>query len=110
MLAELRVDMAVVRMLYFRRFRMSHVFGRRTSSHKATRNGLLEKMISDRRVWLRTLKCSKKSAPLRCDKSSGSNSTAFDALLGCDQVLPVDAAAAGRAKEIVMGHRQMSAT
>ena len=35
---------------------------------------------------------------------------AFDALLGiADQVLPVDAAAAGRAKEIVMGHRQMSA-
>src|ERR1041384_2146216 len=35
---------------------------------------------------------------------------AFDALLGiADQVLPVDAAAAGRAKEIVMGHRQISA-
>jgi uncharacterized protein len=35
---------------------------------------------------------------------------AFDALLGvADQVLPVDAAAAGRAKEIVMGHQQVSA-
>ncbi len=35
---------------------------------------------------------------------------AFDALLGiADQVLAVDLAGAERAKEIVMGHRQMSA-
>jgi uncharacterized protein len=35
---------------------------------------------------------------------------AFDALLGiADQVLAVDLATAERAKEIVMGHRQMSA-
>ena len=35
---------------------------------------------------------------------------AFDALLGiADQVLPVDLAAASRAKEIVMGHRHLSA-
>ena len=35
---------------------------------------------------------------------------AFDALLGIvDQVLPVDGAVAERAKQIVLGHRQMSA-
>ena len=36
--------------------------------------------------------------------------TAFDALLGIvDQVLAVDGTAAERAKEIVLGHRQLSA-
>ncbi|MGA7622832.1 MAG: type II toxin-antitoxin system VapC family toxin [Candidatus Acidiferrales bacterium] len=35
---------------------------------------------------------------------------AFDALLAiADQVLPVDVTAANRAKEIVMGHKQISA-
>ena len=35
---------------------------------------------------------------------------AFDALLGVvDEVLPIDATATGRAKEIVLGHRHLSA-
>ena len=79
--------------------------------HKADAQRLLEKLISDRQrlvtdaevlqeILHRYVAINRREAI----------QPAFDALLGiADQVLPVDAAAAGRAKEIVMGHRQMSA-
>jgi predicted nucleic acid-binding protein len=79
--------------------------------HKADAQRLLEKLISDRQrlvtdaevlqeILHRYVAINRREAI----------QPAFDALLGiADQVLPVDAVAAGRAKEIVMGHRQMSA-
>lgn len=79
--------------------------------HKADAQRLLEKLISDRHrlvtdaevlqeILHRYVAINRREAI----------QPAFDALLGiADQVLPVDAAAAGRAKEIVMGHRQVSA-
>lgn len=79
--------------------------------HKADAQRLLEKLISDRHrlvtdaevlqeILHRYVAINRREAI----------QPAFDALLGiADQVLPVDAAAAGRAKEIVMGHRQISA-
>ena len=79
--------------------------------HKADAQRLLEKLISDRHrlvtdaavlqeILHRYVAINRREAI----------QPAFDALLGiADQVLPVDAAAAGRAKEIVMGHRQLSA-
>jgi predicted nucleic acid-binding protein len=79
--------------------------------HKADAQRLLEKLISDRQrlvtdaevlqeILYRYVAINRREAI----------QPAFDAILGiADQVLPVDAAAAGRAKEIVMGHRQMSA-
>lgn len=79
--------------------------------HKADAQRLLEKLISDRHrlvtdaevlqeILHRYVAINRREAI----------QPAFDALLGiADQVLPVDAAAAGRAKEIVMGHPQISA-
>jgi len=79
--------------------------------HKADAQRLLEKLISDRErlvtdaevlqeILHRYVAINRREAI----------QPAFDALLGiADQVLPVDAATAGRAKEIVMGHRKMSA-
>lgn len=79
--------------------------------HKADAQRLLEKLISDRHrlvtdaevlqeILHRYVAINRREAI----------QPAFDALLGiADQVLPVDAAAAGRAKEIVMGHRHISA-
>jgi predicted nucleic acid-binding protein len=110
-MAMLRADMAVVRIRDFRRFERSHVFGRRPHPHKADAQRLLEKLISDRHrlvtgaevlqeILHRYVAINRREAI----------QPAFDALLGiADQVLPVDAAAAGCAKEIVMGHRQISA-
>ncbi|MGB7844989.1 MAG: type II toxin-antitoxin system VapC family toxin [Candidatus Acidiferrum sp.] len=79
--------------------------------HKADAQRLLEKLISDRQrlvtdaevlqeILHRYVAINRREAI----------QPAFDALLGiADQVLPVDATAAGRAKEIVMGRRQISA-
>jgi len=79
--------------------------------HKADAQRLLEKLVGDRQrlvtdaevlqeILHRYVAISRRDAI----------QPAFDALLGiADQVLAVDLAAAERAKEIVMGHRQMSA-
>jgi predicted nucleic acid-binding protein len=79
--------------------------------HKADAQRLLEKLISDRQrlvtdaevlqeILHRYVAINRREAI----------QPAFDALLRiADQIFPVDAAAAGRAKEIVMGHRQISA-
>src|SRR2546429_676493 len=77
--------------------------------HKADARRLLEKLVGDRQrlvtdaevlqeILHRYVAISRRDAI----------QPAFDALLGiADQVLAVDLAAAERAKEIVMGHRQM---
>ena len=79
--------------------------------HKADAQRLLEKLISDRQrlvtdaevlqeILHRYVAINRREAI----------QPAFDALLHiADQIFPVDAAVAGRAKEIVMGHRQISA-
>jgi predicted nucleic acid-binding protein len=79
--------------------------------HKADAQRLLEKLVSDRQrlvtdaevlqeILHRYVAINRREAI----------QPAFDALLGiADLVLSVDVAAAGRAKEIVLGHRQISA-
>jgi len=79
--------------------------------HKADAQRLLEKLISDRErlvtdaevlqeILHRYVAINRREAI----------QPAFDALLGiADQLLRFDAAAAGRAKETLMGHRKMSA-
>jgi predicted nucleic acid-binding protein len=79
--------------------------------HKTDAQGMLEKLISERERLVTDAEVLQEIlhryvAIRRRDAIQ----PAFDALLGvADQVLPVDAAAAGRAKEIVMGHQQVSA-
>ena len=78
---------------------------------KPTRNGYLKKLISDRQRLVTDAEALQEILHryVAINRREAIQ-PAFDALLGiADQVLPVDAAAAGRAKEIVMGHRQMSA-
>jgi len=79
--------------------------------HKADAQRLLEKLISDRQRLVTDAEALQEILHryVAINRREAIQ-PAFDALLGiADQVLPVDAAAAGRAKEIVMGHRQMSA-
>ena len=79
--------------------------------HKADAQRLLEKLISDRERLITDAEVLQEIlhryvAIHRRDAIQ----PAFDALLGiADQVLPVDAAAATRAKDIVLGHKQLSA-
>ena len=79
--------------------------------HKADAQRLLEKLISDRERLVTDAEVLQEIlhryvAIHRRDAIQ----PAFDALLGvADQVLPVDAAAASRAKDIVLGHEQLSA-
>ena len=79
--------------------------------HKADAQRLLEKLISDRERLLTDAEVLQEIlhryvAIHRRDAIQ----PAFDALLGvADQVLPVDTAAVSRAKEIVLGHEQLSA-
>jgi uncharacterized protein len=79
--------------------------------HKADAQRLLEKLISDRERLITDAEVLQEIlhryvAIRRRDAIQ----PAFDALLGiADQVLPVDAAAANRAKDIVLGHKQLSA-
>ena len=79
--------------------------------HKADAQRLLENLISDRQRLVTDAEVLQEIlhryvALNRRDAIQ----PAFDALLGiADEVLAVDRAAAQRAKEIVMGHRQMSA-
>ena len=79
--------------------------------HKRDAQRLLEKLISDRQRLVTDAEVLQEIlhryvAINRRDAVQ----PAFDALLGIvDQVLPIDRAAAERAKEIVLGHPQMSA-
>ena len=79
--------------------------------HKADAQRLLEKLISDRNRLVTDAEVLQEIlhryvAINRRDAIQ----PAFDALLGIiDQVLAIDQSAAIRAKEIVMGHRQLSA-
>lgn len=79
--------------------------------HKSDTQRLLEKLVSDRQRLVTDAEVLQEIlhryvAINRRDAIQ----PAFDALLGVvDQVLPVDRAVAERAKEIVLGHPQMSA-
>jgi len=79
--------------------------------HKADAQRLLEKLISDRERLVTDAEVLQEIlhryvAIRRRDAIQ----PAFDALLGiADQVFPVDAAAASRAKDIVLGHKPLSA-
>jgi hypothetical protein len=79
--------------------------------HKVDAQRLLEKLISDRHRLVTDAEVLQEILHRYVAiNHREAIQPAFDALLGiADQVLPVDAAAAGRAKEIVMGHRQISA-
>jgi uncharacterized protein len=79
--------------------------------HKSDAQRLLEKLVSDRRRLVTDAEVLQEIlhryvAINRRDAIQ----PAFDALLGIvDQVLPIDRATVERAKEIVLGRRQMSA-
>jgi uncharacterized protein len=79
--------------------------------HKADAQRLLENLVSDRQRLVTDAEVLQEIlhryvAINRRDAIQ----PAFTALLGvADQVLPIDRATAERAKEIVMGHRQVSA-
>ncbi len=79
--------------------------------HKSDAQRLLESLVSDRQRLVTDAEVLQEilhryTAIDRRDAIQ----PAFDALLGIvDEVLPVDRAATERAKEIVLGHRQLSA-
>lgn len=79
--------------------------------HKTDAQRLLESLVSDRQRLVADAEVLQEilhryTAIDRRDAIQ----PAFDALLGIvDEVLPVDRAATERAKEIVLGHRQLSA-
>jgi uncharacterized protein len=79
--------------------------------HKVDAQRLLERLISDRQRLVSDAEVLQEMlhryvAINRRDAIQ----PAFDALFGiADEIYPVDSAAAERAKEIVMGHRQVSA-
>lgn len=79
--------------------------------HKSDAQRLLEKLVNERRRLVTDAEVLQEIlhryvAIERRDAIQ----PAFDALLGVvDQVLPIDGAAAERAKEIVLGHRRLSA-
>lgn len=79
--------------------------------HKADAQRLLERLISDRQRLVSDAEVLQEI--LHRYVAIGRRDAiqpAFDALLGiADEIYPVDLLAAKRAKEIVMGHRQVSA-
>ncbi|HEV2314499.1 MAG TPA: type II toxin-antitoxin system VapC family toxin [Candidatus Acidoferrales bacterium] len=79
--------------------------------HKADAQRLLEKLISDRERLVTDAEVLQEILHRYVGiHRRDAIQPAFDALLGiADQVLPVDAAAASRAKDIVLGHKQLSA-
>lgn len=79
--------------------------------HKSDAQRLLEKLVSDRQRLVTDAEVLQEILHryVAIDRRDAIQ-PAFDALLGVvDQVLPVDRAVVGRAKEIVLGRRQMSA-
>jgi uncharacterized protein len=79
--------------------------------HKADAQRLLENLISDRQRLVTDAEVLREILHRYVDiNRRDAIQPAFDALLGvADQVLALDWTAVERAKEIVMGHRQMSA-
>ncbi len=79
--------------------------------HKSNAQRLLEKLVSDRKRLVTDAEVLQEilhryTAIDRRDAIQ----PAFDALLGIvDQILPIDRVAAERAKEIVLGHKKISA-
>src|SRR3974390_740834 len=79
--------------------------------HKIDAQRLLEKLVSDRERLVTDAEVLQEILPryVAIDRRDAIQ-PAFDALLGVvDQVLPVDQAAAERAKTLVLGSRQLSA-
>jgi predicted nucleic acid-binding protein len=79
--------------------------------HKSDAQRLLEKLVSERRRLVTDAEVLQEILHryVAIDRRDAIQ-PAFDALLGVvDQVLPIDGAAAERAKEIVLGHRRLSA-
>jgi len=79
--------------------------------HKSDAQRLLERLVSERQRLVTDAEVLQEILHLyvAIDRRDAIQ-PAFDALLGIvDQVLAVDGAAADRAKEIVLGHRQLSA-
>src|SRR5882724_5556470 len=79
--------------------------------HKSDTQRLLEKLVSDRQRLVTDAEVLQEILHryVAIDRRDAIQ-PAFDALLDVvDQVLPVDKAAAERAKEIVLGHRRLSA-
>jgi predicted nucleic acid-binding protein len=79
--------------------------------HKSDAQRWLEKLVSDRQRLVTDAEVLQeilhRYVAINCRDAI---QPAFDALLGIvDQVLPVDRAVAERAKEIVQGHRRLSA-
>ncbi len=79
--------------------------------HKSDAQRLLERLVSERRRLVTDAEVLQEILHryVAIDRRDAIQ-PAFDALLGIvDEVLSVDGAAAQRAKEIVLGHRQLSA-
>jgi uncharacterized protein len=79
--------------------------------HKADAQRLLEKLISERERLVTDAEVFQEILHryVAIDRRDAIQ-PAFDALLGVvDQVLPIDAAAVNRAKEVVLGRRKISA-
>ena len=79
--------------------------------HKSDAQRLLEKLVSDRQRLVTDAEVLQEILHryVAIDRRDAIQ-PAFDALLGVvDQVLPVDLSVAQRAKQIVLGHRQVSA-
>jgi predicted nucleic acid-binding protein len=79
--------------------------------HKSDAQRLLERLVSERQRLVTDAEVLQEILHryVAIDRRDAIQ-PAFDALLGIvDQVLAVDGAAAERAKEIVLGHRQLSA-
>jgi uncharacterized protein len=79
--------------------------------HKSDAQRLLEKLVSERQRLVTDAEVLQEILHryVAIDRRDAIQ-PAFDALLGIvDQVLPVDRAVAERAKEIVLGHRKLSA-
>lgn len=79
--------------------------------HKTDAQRLLEKLVSDRQRLVSDAEVLQEILHryVAIDRRDAIQA-AFDALLGMvDQVLAVDQAAAERAKEIILGHRRLSA-
>jgi len=79
--------------------------------HKSDAQRLLERLVSERQRLVTDAEVLQEILHryVAIDRRDAIQ-PAFDALLGIvDQVLAVDGAAADRAKEIVLGHRQLSA-
>lgn len=104
-----RPDTAQARSRDFHRFQHPDVPSGAAHPHKADSQRLLEKLISERLVTDAEVLQEILHRYVAINRRDAIQA-AFDALLGIvDHVFPVDAAAAVRAKEILLGYRHVSA-